>query len=114
VILPAGMTYADDAQHPVSWAIRELNGPRPATPQPNGDDERLEGDAPCPVKESGDHLQVAITKTDTGSMQYIIPFVGLFGEKAKPVLRSTFAVSSHRARARPRSSSARPLRRPGE
>lgn len=150
IILPAGMRYADDARHPVRWAISELNGdganfstrrlvydrgvnggvliglksadyPRggpievrqsqsleiripvrakrtmkgPATPQPMCDD-RLQGDGPCPVAESGDHLQVAVTKRDTGSMRYIVPFVGIFVQKAKPVLRTAFTVSAQR------------------
>lgn len=147
VLLPHGLEYADDAQHPVSWAMHDLDGggsdfsteglvydrgvnggeliglvsddypeggpievrqgqsleirvPVRATKVMKGAgtrqpqcDERLAGDAPCPVDESGDHLQVAILKQDSGPMQYVIPFVGLLVQKAKATLGATFGVS---------------------
>jgi hypothetical protein len=74
-------------------STRTMKGP--ATQQPNCD-ERLEGTAPCPVAQSGDHLQVAIVKTDTGPMQYVIPYVGLFVQKATPSLSSKVNLSSKR------------------
>lgn len=59
--------------------------------------ERIDGDAPCPVDESGDHIQVAVSKTDTGSMQKVIPFVGVLVQKAVPTLGAKFAAFPTRA-----------------
>lgn len=59
--------------------------------------QRIDGDAPCPVKESGDHIQVAVTKLDTGPMQYVIPFVGVHVQKAIPRLGAKIAAFSTKA-----------------
>ncbi|GAA5143391.1 hypothetical protein GCM10023340_08710 [Nocardioides marinquilinus] len=57
-------------------ATRPMKGP--ATQQPECQD-RVDGDAPCPVAVSGDHFQFAYTLTGSGSdRQYVIPYVGLF------------------------------------
>lgn len=62
-------------QFPVK-ATRELKGP--ATQQPQCQ-SRLDGDAPCPISQAGDHLQVAFTVTGHGGDKYYVtPFVGLF------------------------------------
>lgn len=62
-------------QFPVR-ATRELKGP--ATQQPMCQ-SRLDGDAPCPIAQSGDHLQVAFTTTGHGGDRWFVtPFVGLF------------------------------------
>lgn len=145
VVIPRGLEYADDADHPVRWAMSDVDGggsgwsteglvydrgvnggvliglesghypeggpievrqgesieirvPVRATRVMKGAgtrqpqcDERLEGTAPCPVDESGDHVQVAIAKTDTGSMDYVIPFVGILVQKAKPTVAARFS-----------------------
>jgi len=150
VVIPAGLRYADDAKHPVRWAVHTTEGSSGfstrnlvydrgvhggvliglrsakypdggpievrrgqdleirvpvratkvmkgmATRQPQCD-ERLEGTAPCPVSQSGDHLQVAFTKTDTGPMQHVIPFVGLLVQKAKATLSARAQASPVRA-----------------
>jgi hypothetical protein len=68
-------------QFPVK-ATRELKGP--ATQQPNCQ-SRLDGDAPCPLAQSGDHLQVAFTVGGHGSdKHYVTPYVGLFATNANP------------------------------
>lgn len=59
-------------------ATRVMKGMATREPQCR---ERLSGDAPCPVKESGDHIQVAVSKSDTGPMDYVIPFVGVHVQK---------------------------------
>ncbi|WP_107773007.1 Ig-like domain-containing protein [Nocardioides sediminis] len=62
-------------QFPVR-ATRELKGP--ATQQPQCQ-SRLDGDAPCPINQAGDHLQIAFTVTGHGGDKYYVtPFVGLF------------------------------------
>jgi hypothetical protein len=62
-------------QFPVR-ATRELKGP--ATQQPMCQ-SRLDGDAPCPISQSGDHFQVAFTVNGHGGDKwYVTPFVGLF------------------------------------
>ncbi|WP_139979536.1 Ig-like domain-containing protein [Nocardioides litoris] len=60
-------------------ATRELKGP--ATQQPECQDRR-DGRAPCPVAQSGDHLQVAFTVGGHGGTKsYVTPYVGLFASK---------------------------------
>ena len=62
-------------QFPVK-ATRELKGP--ATQQPQCQ-SRLDGDAPCPISQAGDHLQIAFTVGGHGGdKSYVTPFVGLF------------------------------------
>lgn len=62
-------------QFPVR-ATRELKGP--ATQQPECQSRR-EGTAPCPINQSGDHLQIAFTVGGHGGdKQYVTPYVGLF------------------------------------
>ncbi|QBX55345.1 Ig-like domain repeat protein [Nocardioides seonyuensis] len=62
-------------QFPVR-ATRELKGP--ATQQPQCQ-SRIDGDAPCPISQSGDHFQVAfLTNGHGGDRWYVTPFVGLF------------------------------------
>lgn len=62
-------------QFPV-MATRELKGP--ATQQPTCQ-RRLDGVAPCPISQSGDHFQVAFTVAGHGGdKSYVTPFVGLF------------------------------------
>lgn len=62
-------------QFPVR-ATRELKGP--ATQQPQCQ-SRLDGDAPCPISQSGDHFQVGfLTNGHGGDRWYVTPFVGLF------------------------------------
>ena len=66
-------------QFPVK-ATRELKGP--ATQQPNCQ-SRLDGDAPCPLAQAGDHLQVAFTVGGHGGDKYYVtPYVGLFATPA--------------------------------
>ncbi|TWH03175.1 hypothetical protein L615_001200000440 [Nocardioides sp. J9] len=61
-------------------ATRELKGT--ATQAPTCQSRR-DGTAPCPVSQSGDHLQVAFTVTGHGSdKQYVTPYVPLFATKA--------------------------------
>jgi len=67
-----------------------------ATQQPQCQ-ERREGVAPCPVDESGDHIQVAVVKEDSGPMNYVIPFVGVLVQKAVPTVAATFAAYSSKA-----------------
>jgi hypothetical protein len=151
LVIPAGLEYADDAQHPVRWqkyfvdggstgystenleyqygvnggvviamktpdypeggpievrqgqsfelqipvrATKVMKGMATREPQCQ---ERIDGVAPCPVDESGDHIQVAVTKLDTGPMQYVIPFVGVHVQKAIPKLGAKIAAFSTRA-----------------
>lgn len=151
IVLPNGMEYADDADHPVYWAISDVDGPGTgwsteglgysrganrgvviglaseeypeggpfevrqgqalevqvpvratkvmkgsATRQPQCDDRRA-GRATCPLEESGDHLQVAIAKLDTGPMQFVIPFVGILVQKAVPTVNATFSAFARKA-----------------
>lgn len=151
LVIPAGLTYADDAQHPVRWRMYDAeDGATPystknlayqhgvnggvvvamksaaypdggpievrqgqsfelqipvratkvmkgmATREPQCQ-ERIDGVAPCPVDESGDHIQVAVTKLDTGPMQYVIPFVGVLAQKAIPTVRAKIAAFSTKA-----------------
>ena len=57
-------------------ATRELKGP--ATQQPTCQ-SRIDGDAPCPLSQSGDHMQIAYTLSGHGGDKYyVIPYVGLF------------------------------------
>lgn len=65
-------------QFPVR-ATRELKGT--ATPAPTCQTRR-DGDAPCPVAQSGDHLQVAFNIADGGDRSYVIPYVPLFAAAA--------------------------------
>lgn len=66
-------------QFPVT-ATRELKGP--ATQQPTCQ-TRLDGVAPCPIDQAGDHLQVAFTVGGHGGdKSYVTPFVGLFATPA--------------------------------
>ena len=67
-----------------------------ATRQPQCQ-ERLDGEAPCPVGESGDHIQVAVTKLDTGPMDYVIPFVGVLVQKAVPTLKASLTAFAKKA-----------------
>lgn len=59
--------------------------------------ERIDGEAPCPVAESGDHIQVAVTKLDSGPMDYVIPFVGVHVQKAIPTLGATMTAFARKA-----------------
>lgn len=59
--------------------------------------ERIDGEAPCPVGESGDHIQVAVTKLDSGPMQYVIPFVGVLVQKAIPTLTAKISAFPKKA-----------------
>lgn len=103
-----------EIQFPVT-ATRELKGP--ATRQPTCQ-SRLDGDAPCPIAEAGDHLQVAFTVGGHGGdKHYVTPYVGLFASpagtgagQAASATRATWKVSAdRRGRATVRvSSSARP------
>ena len=62
-------------QFPVR-ATRELKGP--ATQRPECRD-RIEGTAPCPVDQAGDHFQVGFTVDGHGGDKYYVtPYVGLF------------------------------------
>ncbi|MBJ7357838.1 Ig-like domain-containing protein [Nocardioides sp.] len=66
-------------QFPVR-ATREMLGS--GTQQPECDD-RVAGDAPCPVAQSGDHFQIAFAVGGHGGTKsYVIPYVGLFAAKA--------------------------------
>ncbi|MEO9322698.1 Ig-like domain-containing protein [Nocardioides sp. C4-1] len=66
-----------EIQVPVK-AVRPLKGP--ATQQPECEDRR-EGRAPCPVAQSGDHLQVAFTVGGHGGTKsYVTPYVALFAQ----------------------------------
>ncbi|GAA4811372.1 hypothetical protein ACFQ0K_03925 [Nocardioides caeni] len=61
-------------------ATREFKGT--ATPAPTCQ-SRVNGTAPCPVAQSGDHLQVAFTVGGHGgNKQYVTPYVPLFAAKA--------------------------------
>jgi hypothetical protein len=68
-----------------------------ATREPQCQD-RINGDAPCPVKESGDHIQVAVSKSDTGPRDSVIPFVGVHVQK-RVVTKLTAAVKAFRNKA---------------
>ena len=73
-------------QFPVE-ATRELKGP--ATQQPQCQ-SRLDGDAPCPISQAGDHLQVAFTVTGHGGdKSCVTPFVGLFASPVGPPTPTT-------------------------
>ena len=62
-------------QFPVR-ATRELKGP--ATQQPECQD-RIDGTAPCPISQAGDHFQVGFTVGGHGGDKYYVtPYVGLF------------------------------------
>ncbi|WP_299926333.1 Ig-like domain-containing protein [uncultured Nocardioides sp.] len=62
-------------------ATRELKGP--ATQQPNCQ-SRLDGDAPCPISQAGDHMQIAYTVGGHGGDKYYVtPYVGLFASNAQ-------------------------------
>ena len=79
-------------QFPVR-ATRELKGP--ATQQPECQD-RLDGTAPCPIDQAGDHFQVGFTVGGHGGDKYYVtPYVGLFaatgGQDGK--VRSTTTAS---------------------
>ena len=57
-------------------ATRDLRGP--ATQQPTCQ-SRLDGTAPCPISQAGDHFQIAFTVSGHGGNKwYVTPFVGLF------------------------------------
>jgi hypothetical protein len=87
-------------------ATRVLQGP--ATQRPECQD-RIDGDAPCPVDQAGDHLQVAFTVGGHGGdKSYVTPYVGLFAQAGRapdpdPVVKAasstsaTFTVSRTRA-----------------
>ncbi len=96
-------------QFPV-YATRELKGP--ATQRPECQD-RIDGEAPCPVTQAGDHFQMAFTVAGHGGdKSYVTPYVGLFAQEpggngggggeqpASPVAsttKATYAVSSRKA-----------------
>ena len=62
-------------QFPVR-ATRELKGP--ATQRPECQD-RIDGTAPCPISQAGDHFQVGFTVGGHGGdKHYVTPYVGLF------------------------------------
>ncbi len=62
-------------QFPVR-ATRELKGP--ATQRPECQD-RIDGTAPCPISQAGDHFQVGFTVGGHGGDKYYVtPYVGLF------------------------------------
>lgn len=82
-------------QFPVR-ATRELKGP--ATRQPTCQ-TRLDGVAPCPIDQAGDHLQVAFTVGGHGGdKSYVTPYVGLFAAPAAgPVTSAGQATSTTKA-----------------
>ncbi|RYB95604.1 Ig-like domain repeat protein [Nocardioides oleivorans] len=81
-------------------ATRELKGP--ATQQPECQ-TRLDGTAPCPINQAGDHLQIAFTVAGHGGTKsYVTPYVGLFASPATagptgPTTGTTQAASATRA-----------------
>lgn len=69
-------------QFPVR-ATRVLKGP--ATQQPMCQ-SRLDGTAPCPISQAGDHFQIAFTVNGHGGNKwYVTPFVGMFAGGGTPV-----------------------------
>ena len=64
-------------------ATRELRGP--ATQRPECQDRR-DGTRPCPIDQSGDHVQLAFTVGGHGGdKSYVTPYVGLFAARPGPV-----------------------------
>lgn len=84
--------------HVAMRARRRLNGIGSAAP----DCPQRENGVPCPVEESGDHLQI-LTRMSAGAPANLVPYVGLFAREPRApsvAVRATVRARGFTVRAR--------------